>query len=357
MDTMIVEPVVQNVVPTVAKRVSWGAILAGVTVALVTQLLLGVLGLAIGASTVDPLRENNPTQGLGIATGIWFLLTGLVSLFAGGWTAGRLASIPGTTERILHGVLAWGLATLVTFYLLTTAVGAIMGGAARALGQGASLLGQGVAAASPGLSDAVGGQLRDSGVNWDSIKDGARTMLRQTGKPELQPDAVADKAKDAKNDAQSTAKGTAEDPQAADANFNDLLGRVYNRTSDVADAADRDALVNVVAARTGKSKEDASKVVDSWDKTYQQAREKLAQTKEVAERKAREAGDAAARGVSHAALWSFLAMLGGLATSALGAFLSAPRDRLIAHDRPAAHDVTHSGKRDGRPNPSTSKRS
>ena len=324
MSTMIVEPVVQNIIPAAVKRVSWGAIIAGVTIALVTQLLLGVLGLAIGASTIDPLRHATPTQGLGIGTGIWFLVTALLSLFAGGWTAGRLAGIPRPVDSALHGVLTWGIATLLTFYLLTTAVGALMGGAAQALGQGASLIGQGAAAASPTISDAVQQQMQDNGVNWDSIKDSARTMLQQTGKPELQPDAIADKAKDAKDDATNTAKGTAENPQAATANYNDLLNRVYNRTTDVANAADRDALINVVAARTGKSKEDATRIVDGWDKTYQQAREKFTEVKAQTEQKAREAGDATARGVSHAALWTFLAMLGSLGASAFGGYLASP---------------------------------
>ena len=237
MTTMIVEPVVQNVLPTAVRRVSWGAIFAGVTVALVTQLLLGVLGLAIGASTIDPLAGNTPTNGLGIGAGIWFLVTGLLSLFAGGWTAGRLAGIHRPVDSALHGVLTWGIATLVTFYLLTTAVGAIMGGAARTLGQGASLIGQGAASASPALSDAIKGQMQDSGINWDSIRDEAKTMLQQTGKPELQPDAIAAKAKDAGQDAQNTAKGTAENPQAAGDNMTELMNRVFNRTTDVANAA------------------------------------------------------------------------------------------------------------------------
>lgn len=324
MSTMIVEPVVQNLIPSPAKRVSWGAIFGGVTVALVTQLLLGVLGLAIGASTIDPLRANTPTQGLGIGTGIWFLLTGLLSLFAGGWTAGRLAGVPRAIDSALHGVLTWGIATLLTFYLLTTAVGAIMGGAARALGQGASAVGQGMAAASPGVGDAIKGQLQENGINWDSIKDDAKTMLRQTGKPELRPESIEGQVKDAGKDAQATAKGTAENPQATDSQFNDLMNRVFDRTSDVANAADRDALINVVAARTGKSKEDASKIVDRWEQTYQQAKAKYAEVKDQAEQKAREAGDAAARGVSHAATWTFLAMLAGLVASAFGGYLSTP---------------------------------
>ena len=341
MDAMIVEPVVQNVITSPAKRVSWGAVLAGVTVALVTQLLLGVLGLAIGASTIDPLRHATPTDSLGIGTGIWFLITGLISLFAGGWTAGHLSGIARPVDSALHGVLTWGIATLLTFYLLTTAVGSIMGGAARTLGQGASLLGQGVAAASPGISNAVGDQLQQNGVNWDSIKDQARTMLQQTGKPELQPDAIADKAKDAKDDATRTAQGTAENPQAATGNFNELLDRVYNRTGDVANAADRDALINVVAARTGKSKADATKTVDQWDQTYQQAKDKYAELKTQTEQKAREAGDAAARGISRAAFWSFLAMLGGLAASAFGGYFASHRAHPDHHVRREVPTSTH----------------
>ena len=337
MTTMIVEPVVQNVIPTAIKRVSWGAIFAGVTVALVTQLLLGVLGLAIGASTIDPLRENTPTNGLGIGAGIWFIVTGLLSLFAGGWTAGRLAGIHRPVDSSLHGVLTWGIATLVTFYLLTTAVGAIMGGAARALGQGATMIGQGAASASPALSDAIKGQMQESGINWDSIKADAKTMLQQTGKPELQPDALANKAKDAGTDAQNTAKGTAENPQAAGDNMTELMNRVFNRTTDVANAADRDALVNVVAARTGKSKDDASKIVANWEQTYDQAKAKYEEVKTQAAQKAREAGDATARGVTHAATWTFLAMLGGLLASALGGYMSVPTEHRTVRTATVGH--------------------
>ncbi|WAH64532.1 hypothetical protein [Xanthomonas hortorum] len=48
---------------TLAPRMSWGAVLAGCTFALVTYLTLSVLGTAIGASTIDPLREANPSAG------------------------------------------------------------------------------------------------------------------------------------------------------------------------------------------------------------------------------------------------------------------------------------------------------
>ena len=46
-----------------AKRISWGAIFAGAVMALVAQLAFSLLGLGIGASTMNPY-DNDPTAGL-----------------------------------------------------------------------------------------------------------------------------------------------------------------------------------------------------------------------------------------------------------------------------------------------------
>ena len=73
-------------------------------------------------------------------------------------------------------------------------------------------------------------------------------------------------------------------------------------------AADKDALVNIVAARTGKSKEEATQIVDNYAQAYQQAMQKVDELKQQAEQKAREAGEVAAKQLSRAA-WSTLAML------------------------------------------------
>src|SRR5690606_7383185 len=62
-------------------RASWGAILAGTVTAIASQIVLTVLGLAIGLTVVDPSANQ---QGFGLGAGIWWLITGLVSLFLGG---------------------------------------------------------------------------------------------------------------------------------------------------------------------------------------------------------------------------------------------------------------------------------
>src|SRR5687768_1451396 len=115
-------------------KISWGAVLAGVVVMLVTQLILNLLGIGIGAATLDPAAgaDGNPSaSSFSIGAGIWFVLAGVLASLAGGYAAGRLAGKPKESTASWHGLTAWALATLVIFYLLTTTVGGLVGGAYR----------------------------------------------------------------------------------------------------------------------------------------------------------------------------------------------------------------------------------
>ena len=87
------------------KRISRSAVFAGVLVAIVTQMLLTLLGIGIGLGTLDTVEERNPAQGLGTGSAIWYIVSSLISLFLGGWVAGRLASAPHLFDGIIHGVL------------------------------------------------------------------------------------------------------------------------------------------------------------------------------------------------------------------------------------------------------------
>src|ERR671913_2130444 len=117
-------------------KVTWGAVFAGVVVMLVTQLILNLLGIGIGAATLDPAAgaaENPSASTFSIGAGIWFVLAGILASLAGGYAAGRLAGKPKESTAGWHGLTAWALTTLVVFYLLTTTVGGILGGAYRTL--------------------------------------------------------------------------------------------------------------------------------------------------------------------------------------------------------------------------------
>jgi hypothetical protein len=123
------------------ERVSWSAVFAGLILALMIQLLLSLLGTGIGLSTVDPAtRETLGAETPSIAAGIWWTISSLIALFAGGWAATYLAGIPGRTEGIIHGLLTWGLSTLLLVSLIGTAVGTLIGGAFNVLDTNVSAL-------------------------------------------------------------------------------------------------------------------------------------------------------------------------------------------------------------------------
>lgn len=279
--------------PSDRKRISWGAIFAGVTVVLVVQLLLSMLGLGIGMSTIDPLQGNSPgAGGFAIGAAVWWTVTMLVSLFAGGWVAGRLAGLPRRADGAIHGFVSWGVATLLSFALLTTAVGRMISGTLGMVGRGLNLAGRNA----PELADQAQQFLENRGVDLSSIKDEAQTLLRQTGNPEAQ--------------------GAAQRPQ--DDEVNTAIDRALGGAKGAAHVSDRDALINVLVARTDLSRPEAARTVDQWE-------QKARRLRDQAEQKARQAGDRAAKGVSMASLWSFFGLLLGAIAAAAGGGVGAPR--------------------------------
>lgn len=108
-------------------RISWGAIFAGAIIALATQIVLSLIGMAIGLATLSPATGDSPSgTALGTGAGIWIVISSLVSLFLGGYIAARLA---GRFNGWLHGLITWGTLTLLTLLLLTTAAGQLIGAA------------------------------------------------------------------------------------------------------------------------------------------------------------------------------------------------------------------------------------
>lgn len=96
---------VENAHTILVNKVSWGAIFAGVVVALVIQVLLTMLGVGIGVATLDPQSGDNPAAStFSIVAGIWYLLSGIVSAFTGGYIAARMSGKTDETAGALHGL-------------------------------------------------------------------------------------------------------------------------------------------------------------------------------------------------------------------------------------------------------------
>jgi hypothetical protein len=143
MDTLepTLEPRLYSLSPL--HRTSWGAIFGGSFLALAILTVLGVLGVAVGATTIDPLTNDTPSaRAFGIGAGIWWLVSGLAALFAGGWATAVLAGVRQPIAGSLHGLVTWGFTTVVTIALMTTTLGAMVSGGLRFLGTGAAVTAQ-----------------------------------------------------------------------------------------------------------------------------------------------------------------------------------------------------------------------
>ena len=102
-------------------RISWGAIFAGALTALSVQLVLSLIGLGIGLSTIDARGGDNPDGAtVGIGAVIWWTLSSLISLYVGGMIAGRTA---GTFNGYFHGLITWATVTVAMVLILSSAVG------------------------------------------------------------------------------------------------------------------------------------------------------------------------------------------------------------------------------------------
>jgi hypothetical protein len=87
-----------------------------------TLVFLGVLGLAVGASTYDP---GDRMSTLGTGAGWWAAISALVAFFVGGVVAGRTSAIVGRENGALQGAMVWIVAIPLVMYLGAVAAGAV----------------------------------------------------------------------------------------------------------------------------------------------------------------------------------------------------------------------------------------
>jgi hypothetical protein len=276
----------------VHRRVSWGAALAGVALAVSIQLVLSMLGAAIGLGILDPNEGTTPDAStLGIGAGIWWVISSIIALGVGGYVAAWLAGVEIAFDGLLHGLLTWAIATLFTFYLLTSAVGSLIGGGFSALGSVASTAGEGIKAAAPQVA-------RATGVTPEMLQDQARRYLQPTN-----PDPATMSDEDAQKEvARNLAIYVKGGPEAAGA---------------------KDRVVTIMAARLNVSKDEATQ-------RFNQAEAQLNQSKDQVVQTARQAADTGAAGASTASWMGFIVLLLGAVAAAVGGAMAVQRRTLAA---------------------------
>ncbi len=261
-------------------RVSWGAILAGVVAAMVVQLLLNILGIGIGASSLDAANTgDNPTaSGFSITAGLWWTLSGIIASFVGGVVAGRLCGTSDNNTAHWHGFVSWCAATLIIFYLLTSAVGGIIGGTFNALSSTVGAAGRGAASAVSGVAQNTNG-------------DALQAQVKRLTNP--------DEAQNAQDDIMTYVRASVSGDQAA------------------ASAA-RDRAVDALAKTANISPDEAR---TRLQQTEQQARQAADQVKQ----KAQQAAEATRKSLASAGIFGFVALALGAVAAWFGGGAGAPR--------------------------------
>lgn len=94
--------------------ISWGAVIAGVVVAIALGAFLNLLGLAIGATAANPFRLTDAgAAGLTLGGGLWIVFANAFALQVGAFVAARSARFPDHHKGALIGLTVWGLAFIV----------------------------------------------------------------------------------------------------------------------------------------------------------------------------------------------------------------------------------------------------
>lgn len=294
----------RTVVESTGFRLSWGAIFAGFIVATTIQMVLSVLGIAVGLTAFDPM-EGDSASTLGITAGIWFALTAIVSLFIGGLVTGRLAGILTHGDGRLHGIVLWGLSTLLAVYFAMMGAGTILGGVFNFATRTTAAVASSAVGAVGQIGSAAASQA--GGIDFDALQREIETTLQQTGNPALQPDSLRQQAQSAEQQALS---GT--DNQAL---ARELTGRIRETAGEV----DRQDMINVIIARTGMNEQEAERVATRIEQAASNAGSQISATAQNVQEQAVGAADTAANTTAKAAWIALLVMLLSLGAAVFGA--------------------------------------
>ncbi|KQQ27136.1 PhnA-like protein [Methylobacterium sp. Leaf123] len=267
-------------------EVSWGAIFAGAVTALVTQVVLNLVGVGVGLASVGTNAADNPDAStFSLGAGLWFVVSGIVASLAGGLIAGRLSgkSLPGVAA--LHGLVAWAVTTLVVLYLITSAASGLVGGT---LGTVSGALG--------GAGNLVGGTVQ-------TAAQAAAPSLSKIANP---LDGIEQKVRE---------QSAGQDPQAArDAAVAAVRAVLSGDPAQKEQAKTRAA--DALAKAQGIAPDQAKAQIDGYEKQYEQA---VATAKQKAEAAAVAAKSAATQGAFYAALALILGALAAFFGGRLGA--------------------------------------
>jgi len=194
----------------VRNRVQWGPIIAGVLTAIVSFLLLTILGIALGASVLDPA---NTAGEIGTWAAVWGAITAIVAFLIGGWIAARAAVTEGSFAGLLNGLCVGIAGLLLIIWLTASGLGNLFGTIGSTVGSVLNV----AASVAPAAGDAANINPAQAG---NEVEEATGIDVDN---PQAAATAVAGEVQQATEQAQTTLR-QADNPQTFEAVRNGAFG-------------------------------------------------------------------------------------------------------------------------------------
>jgi vacuolar-type H+-ATPase subunit H len=312
-------------------RISWGAIFAGTLTALAVVLMLNLLGLGIGLTTIDPMTEANPLKGLGTGALIWMGISNLVALFVGGLVAGRMSGLPSNSDGGLHGFLAWALFAMISIYLITSSIGTMVNGMSSAISglfgnsQSEKIIVQMDEAQKKGKSNVD--------FSYDNIKSEAFQLINKAEKYDILPEDASGEARETINEVESETQEAYNKlnlDENIDQFFNDLSfdlddnGDLNITVDGNQDFLNKEDMKSYLINNTELSESEIDGLVNKWDKNIEKAVNKAESFYAKAKQKAIVYSDKAADAIGKLSIAAFLIFFFGALAAFFGGATGSP---------------------------------
>jgi len=113
--------------------VNWTGIFVGALASIAAVILFGLIGVALGAHTIDANNRVVDLRKMGIATLIYSVCAAFFSFVIGGWVCSKVAGIYRSESGCLHGAITWLTSIPALILMIALGAGSLMGGWAAGL--------------------------------------------------------------------------------------------------------------------------------------------------------------------------------------------------------------------------------
>lgn len=302
----------------------WGAVFAGFVTALSILLLLNLLGLGIGFATINPLEESNPMAGLGIGSIIWWSVSNLIALFAGGLVAGRLSGPSANEVGGLYGFTTWGIYALVSVWLVFSGVGSIIGGVT---GAAANLFSSSQKDVSVNIKDMRDQGKKDTEASMAVVKSDIRNVVQMGERLDILPEDASTEVNKVLDTGKKDIEQVMSDlnvDENIDEFFNDLTfnlddeGNLDIKVKGDGEYFEKVDLKEYLSKNTDLTEAEMDGMIEKWEKKIDQAVQEAEELYREAKQALEEAAAKTADAIAKFSIWAFLALVIGAGIAFFG---------------------------------------